>query len=163
MVRTPAALSKSFVHILHNIVDIHTWRDKTRFAETYAFFRDRWRAISQEFSLQGIVSKSRVKVTQMAVRFFILSSHLMCESYGDEGYSTQQNNERMSEGLTDLRHLYREGTREEFPDQPEFACYVALQQMLQVLFALADKGRHRSLGFGKLLVASRISRMFLWA
>lgn len=44
----------------------------------------------------------------MSARFFILSNHLLCEVDDGVNFSAMQNNERISDCLTTLKHLYNE-------------------------------------------------------
>jgi len=89
------------------------------FLDIYSFTRDRFRQISQEFTVQqGDFLKEKIYSYEQMARFYIIS---LGECYCcDEGtFSSQQNNERLTEYLGILDDLYRK-VKKTYPDPSDY-------------------------------------------
>ncbi|KAL2913594.1 actin cytoskeleton and mitosis protein [Polyrhizophydium stewartii] len=118
-VRPPHVLQMTLDYLVHEIVAKHG------IEESYAFVRDRARAIRNDLTLQNYNGPEAVELHERIARYHILCSYLLCEN---SSVSMQQEHEQLRKTLQSLLEYYKEMARQgvEMPNEPEFQAYYIL-------------------------------------
>ncbi|KAI8916211.1 SAC3/GANP/Nin1/mts3/eIF-3 p25 family-domain-containing protein [Gorgonomyces haynaldii] len=118
-VRPPPVLEKTLDYLLDEILSVHGILD------SYAFVRDRFRAIRNDLTLQNYRGVEAVTLHEKIARYHIICSHLLCD---EEDISLQQEHEQLRKTLQSLIEYYGEmAVRQiEMPNEAEFQAYYIL-------------------------------------
>ncbi|KAJ3087852.1 hypothetical protein HK102_010152 [Quaeritorhiza haematococci] len=123
-VRPPHILIKTLDYLIHDVLANHGLED------SYAFVRDRARAIRKDFVLQHSRGLEAVECHERIARYHIMCCHELCDN---PNVSLQQEHEQMRKTLQSLREYYRDLAKENIfsPNEAEFQAYYILSHIFQ--------------------------------
>ncbi|KAF8577501.1 hypothetical protein K439DRAFT_1418180 [Ramaria rubella] len=119
--RPPEVLKMTLDYLFYELLDQHGLE------ATYAFIRDRTRAVRTDFTIQHEKGPIAVECFERIARFHILALHRFCERDDVRGFDYWQEVEQMMKTLQSLMQFYDDNEGKiESPNEAEFRAYYIL-------------------------------------
>ena len=129
--RTKKGLQKTMIHLL-KLMDSNA----TTFEKVHRFLWDRYRAVSQDLSIQVMKNAFAVECYEQMIRFHVIAEHELCEEAASvtnpHGFNSHLNVEQLYKCLTSLFSLYDDLAKcgeNCHANEPEFRAYGILLTM----------------------------------